>query len=678
MKKVLNIFTDIGVNPELTPEERRMVQLSNRIAWSAIIFITIIGVVSFIISEFNTVIYNFTVVLILLIPVILNGFKKYDLAKLMLVFLGSVSIISGSLNYGYDSVFKYLMVLPISVTYIFFYEEGKWKLYTPLTFIIISLVLFEIDKFYNHNFAYKDFNHFFIDENYTGHVYESLTFGLLIGVYLLVQSYYSSILKERENELIIYKKIFDNSNEGLSILDSKGRFIKQNKSHKEVLGFTDAEALGKTPSLYMGEELFKGVKETLEETGEYSEEVLGQSKMGEKHIDVMAFTIVENDQILCVVGAIRDITKQKKLKIALEESEIRYRTLVNLMGEGLGVINDQEDFLFANPQMEKIFEVNPGALVNEKLSKFLSNKQANIVKQQTNFREEGMSNTYKLTINTGSGQVKDVQVTAASFISDNKNTGTIAVFVDITEREKILNALKNSEENLREVNATKDKLFSIIAHDLRSPFNGILGFSELLIENASNNETQENEQFLEIINVTAKKTLVLLDNLLNWARSQTGKIEFAPEKLNLSAIIRELLVTSSSMAKIKNIDLCYSQSNDIEVYADKNMLETVLRNLINNAIKFTELGGRISVLSDSDLNNFEITISDDGVGMNEETVKNIFKVASYTTSLGTANEKGAGLGLVLCKEFVNKHGGKIWVESEENKGSNFKFTIPKV
>lgn len=254
----------------------------------------------------------------------------------------------------------------------------------------------------------------------------------------------------------------------------------------------------------------------------------------------------------------------------------------------------------------------------------------------------------------------------------------IANFAVALQSELIV-AKEKAEENeiqLRELNATKDKLFSIIAHDLRSPFNSILGLSKLLIENVENNEAEETAEFLGIISLSAKNTLVLLDNLLNWAQSQTGQINFKLEKLILSSIIQEILDISISNAKMKNISLNDIQSGDIEVCADENMLKLVLRNLISNAIKFTRPGGNIKVLAISKQNHVEISISDNGVGMNDETCKKLFDIPENMTSVGTANEKGSGLGLVLCKEFVEKLDGKIRVESELGKGSNFKFTLP--
>lgn len=240
------------------------------------------------------------------------------------------------------------------------------------------------------------------------------------------------------------------------------------------------------------------------------------------------------------------------------------------------------------------------------------------------------------------------------------------------EKEK----LKDSEAKLKELNAAKDKIFSIIAHDLRSPFNNILGFSDLLINSVSCQDNEKTLKYSTIINSTAKNTLVLLDDLLVWEKSQTGQIKLKPEKLILSPIIQEIIVASNSIVTIKNISLNFIQLDDIEVYADLNMLKTVLRNLISNAIKFTNPNGKVDIYAVQNQGQIEITVSDNGIGMNEETKNKLFRIETTYTKIGTANEKGSGLGLILCKEFVEKLGGKIWVESEEGKGSDFKFTLP--
>jgi len=236
--------------------------------------------------------------------------------------------------------------------------------------------------------------------------------------------------------------------------------------------------------------------------------------------------------------------------------------------------------------------------------------------------------------------------------------------------------IEQDKRKLEALNLTQNKLFSIIAHDLRSPFNNILSLSELLADKVTTTDKSDSAEFVDLINATAKNTLSLLENLLNWAKSQTGELGFNPKKFNLSNVISEIIELKMSQAKAKNISLSFSITETIEINSDENILGTILRNLISNAIKFTDQGGHIEVVATTKEHEVEISISDDGVGMNRETIRKIFDLSTNVTSRGTANENGSGLGLVLCKEFVKKLDGHLQVESEEGKGSNFKIILP--
>lgn len=237
--------------------------------------------------------------------------------------------------------------------------------------------------------------------------------------------------------------------------------------------------------------------------------------------------------------------------------------------------------------------------------------------------------------------------------------------------------IKNQNHQLEVLVATKDKLFSIIAHDLRSPFNSILGFSDLLIENLKELSIEQINHHVQLINKNAQSTLDLLDKLLDWARNQTGQINFKPEKLNLNFHIQGVIASLDSSAQLKNITLEYDSFQEMEIYADKNMLTTIVRNLIQNSIKFTQPKGEVKIATSKKQNSVEISISDNGIGMSKEIIDNLFCIGKNDPKLGTINEKGSGLGLLLCKEFVEKHKGKIWIESQEGKGSTFTFIIPQ-
>jgi signal transduction histidine kinase len=229
---------------------------------------------------------------------------------------------------------------------------------------------------------------------------------------------------------------------------------------------------------------------------------------------------------------------------------------------------------------------------------------------------------------------------------------------------------------LHELNASKDKFFSIIAHDLKNPFNSIIGFSELQKEEIKSGDFVRIAEYAGRINISAVQTLRLLENLLEWANSQTGKILFNPAQIKLNEILNEEFSTLNDLAARKNIELNSYIPDNQTIIADKNMIKTILRNLITNAIKFTHKNGKVEVRAIIDNENVEISVSDNGIGMKEETIAKLFRIDANLTTRGTENEKGTGLGLFLCKEFVEKHGGKIWVESVPGKGSIFKFNLP--
>ncbi len=248
------------------------------------------------------------------------------------------------------------------------------------------------------------------------------------------------------------------------------------------------------------------------------------------------------------------------------------------------------------------------------------------------------------------------------------------------ERQKTLleKTVSIKTEELKKLNASKDKFFSIIAHDLKNPFNAIIGFSEMLNEELNSDQSSRSHEYAHLINVSAVQTLKLLENLLEWAKSQRGKISFDPQQLAVNELVEEELLLLKDMAIGKNIQLNNLINTQLTVMADRNMLKTVLRNLISNAIKFTYRNGKVEVKASVNNDMVEIAVCDNGMGMSEVTRAQLFRIDANVSSKGTENEKGTGLGLFLCKEFVEKHGGKIWAESEQGKGSVFHFKLPSI
>jgi two-component system, sensor histidine kinase and response regulator len=239
-----------------------------------------------------------------------------------------------------------------------------------------------------------------------------------------------------------------------------------------------------------------------------------------------------------------------------------------------------------------------------------------------------------------------------------------------------LNDLKIANQNLHELNATKDKLFSIIAHDLKSPFNGILGLSEILLDQVRLKNYDGVDEYAEMIYQSSQRAFDLLLNLLEWSRSQTGRIEYAPEIFELNGFIETITPLFDDVAAHKSIIIKRNLTQNILAYADKKMISVVLRNLISNAIKFTRQEGEIIIDTRKEQNEITVTVSDNGVGISKHRIEWLFHIDQSDSTHGTAGEQGTGLGLILCKEFVEKHGGRIWAESEEGRGSAFSFALP--
>jgi signal transduction histidine kinase len=230
---------------------------------------------------------------------------------------------------------------------------------------------------------------------------------------------------------------------------------------------------------------------------------------------------------------------------------------------------------------------------------------------------------------------------------------------------------------LQKINASKDKFFSIIAHDLKGPFNSLIGFNDLLIEDIQSESNENIKEYSTIIHQTIHKTYNLLINLLEWARSQTDGIEFFPELFFISESVNEIISLLNPQANKKGITIIKKISDELKIFGDSNMLVTVIRNLISNAIKYSNNNGEITISAFIKNDLTQISVSDTGVGISPEKLGKLFLVEHTSSTLGTSEEKGTGLGLILCKEFIEKHSGKIWAESVEGKGSIFHFTIPK-
>lgn len=257
-------------------------------------------------------------------------------------------------------------------------------------------------------------------------------------------------------------------------------------------------------------------------------------------------------------------------------------------------------------------------------------------------------------------------------LTSSRDTITQDAFRAISLNER----LADSEEQLRQANATKDKFFSIIAHDLKSPIHSFTNLTEVIIKEFDKLEKEETMELLNAIFKSAKQITSLLENLLQWSRAQSNRINFQPEDIHINQLIEHNISLMSQGAANKQIVLEHKALGNQIAYADENMIYTVLRNLISNAIKFTHPGGKVLIVSKGTAENVEVSVIDNGVGMRDEDIRNLFRIDIYHSTTGTQQERGTGLGLILCYEFIHKNQGKISVESTIGKGSTFKIELP--
>jgi two-component system sensor histidine kinase/response regulator len=269
-----------------------------------------------------------------------------------------------------------------------------------------------------------------------------------------------------------------------------------------------------------------------------------------------------------------------------------------------------------------------------------------------------------------------LSISGALFVDVDGRKVVWGIIEDLSNRREQELIIKNQNEELLRLNAAKDKFFSIIAHDLKNPFSAIIGSSDLLLQKASENNIQEIDRFARIINQSSKKALDLLLNLMDWSQIQTGRIKFEPENFDIHNLVEEATGLLGCNAEEKFISIRNNLTEKTMVHADKTMISIVLRNLISNALKYTNLKGLIEISSELQKDSIVISVKDNGVGIAEDVLDKLFQIDGVISTPGTQKEKGTGLGLILCREYLEQNKGKIWVQSEVNEGSTFYFSLP--
>lgn len=385
-------------------------------------------------------------------------------------------------------------------------------------------------------------------------------------------------------------------------------------------------------------------------------------------------------QIRIIVEGLWERMKILHAEEALKESDIKLLHAQHVAHIGYWELDLNTHKLTWSDEIYHIFELNPSK------SRATYEVFLGVIHPED---KEMVSNALKYSFETHTqyeldhrllmpdGRVKYVHQYYETFYDDGglplRNIGIVQ---DISWRKHLENLLNKKNEELTRLNTDKDRFMSILAHDLKSPFNSILGFLDLLSSEIDTYEIDEIQRQLNIVNTSVKQFYNLLEDLLMWTRSQSGKLTFEPEEMHLKDICQDILSGLKLNADSKNITIYDFVAADLDVYADIDMLKTILRNLVSNAIKFTHPGGRIDINTKQSSKEATISISDNGVGIAPEVIDNLFDITQFHSTKGTINEDGTGLGLLLCKEFVEKHGGEIWLKSTLRKGSTFYFTIP--
>ena len=386
------------------------------------------------------------------------------------------------------------------------------------------------------------------------------------------------------------------------------------------------------------------------------------------------------DYFMTVIKDISD-RKQTELKLidALAEAE-RFREALDHVPAYVFMKDTKFNYVYANRQTLELFGCSAGELTGRDDASFFSSDTARQVREFDSRVLAGEQTASEIdTVDKNGRRHVYWEVKTPIFAESEKKTvcGLLGISTDITGRKMIEEEIKLKNEELSKINAEKDKFFSIIAHDLRSPFNSFLMLTQIMAQGSPHLTMDKIREIAADMRDSATNIFRLLENLLQWAITRQGLMPFNPKRVQLRPVVDECVAAGIEAAGSKGIKITCNIPDDMVVFAESNMLQTVIRNLISNAVKFTPKDGRISLSAKADGdNNIEISVKDSGIGMSRAIVDNLFRIDVRTNRKGTENESGTGLGLLLCKEFVEKHGGKIRVESEADKGSVFYFTIP--
>lgn len=369
---------------------------------------------------------------------------------------------------------------------------------------------------------------------------------------------------------------------------------------------------------------------------------------------------------------IEDVTDKKIVEELIKNCQSRDYQILKALPDILFIVSSDGVLLDSKFNQKSAFFRNPALLIGRKITSVFPQQVSELLLTAIeNTLKTNQLGSVEFSVNS---DVKEIFYEARIVV--NSENQALMLLRDITLQKEAEAQLKKVTEDLRKANASKDKFFSIIAHDLRTPLIGLIGYAEILSDDIDDLQKEEIKEYASNIVDISRQTIKLLSNLLEWSRLQTGKIQFNPSDLRIRDVVESIFQLLKSNAEHKQIELINSVDKDHIANADENMIYSVLNNLVSNAIKFTRPGGIVEISSETKDDELIISVQDNGVGIEEENLKNLFELDKSFTTPGTENEKGSGLGIILCRDFIKKHGGRVWVESKVNEGTKFYFTLP--
>jgi PAS domain S-box-containing protein len=493
--------------------------------------------------------------------------------------------------------------------------------------------------------------------------------------------------KKTEHELRKLSQAIEQSPVSIVITNQEGDIEYANPKACETTGYELKELFGKNPRVLKSGETssqeYSFLWNTITQGSAWKGLFHNKKKNGELYWESATIAPIKDNQgnITHYLGVKEDITEKLHIENALRESESQLRSFFDLPLIGHAMTSPTKGWLDVNSSLCNLLGYSREELVkttwpeltypddleadNEKFALVMADKIDGYSMEKRFIRKD------KKIINTHLAVqcMRNPDRTVNYFM---------VVIVDITDRKKAEEEIRLKNEVLLRTNAEKDKFFSIIAHDLRSPFNSFINLSKIIAEDVNEMSLGDIQRLATRMSKSASSLFELLENLLEWSKIQRGLSHVHPESLSVDKKIDKLIAVYSETARAKGISLNASVEPDLMVFADRMMIESTLRNLLSNAIKFTNQGGSVDISARNCPNNrcILVTVADTGIGMSQEILGKLFRIDESVSRKGTSGESSSGLGLLLCKDFVEKNGGRIWVESVEGKGSTFSFTVP--